>query len=139
MAIRKTTYVLAFCARIGILCARYLYSVIDSTPSPWEYGSRIESTPSTWDSGSRIDTHMGKIPCKMPSFDIKVSKYWMASNMMEHVMYVIMSDLFFPYYLLYRLSTPQFISCDFMKFVQNMVKSSCIRMRYWLNNMSKSA
>ena len=55
MAVRKTTYVLAFCARIGILCARYLYYVIESTPSPWESGSRIESTPSPWDSGSRID------------------------------------------------------------------------------------
>ena len=40
---------------IGILCAGYLYSVIESTPSPWDSGSRIESTPSTWDSRSRID------------------------------------------------------------------------------------
>ena len=47
---------MAFRARIGISCARYLYSVIESTPSPWESGSRIESTPSLWDSGSRIDT-----------------------------------------------------------------------------------
>ena len=45
MAIRRTTYVLSFCARIGISCARYLYSVIESTPSPWDSGSRID-TPS---------------------------------------------------------------------------------------------
>ena len=56
MAVRKTTYVLAFCARIGISCARYLYSVIESTPSQWDSGIRIELTPSPWDSGSRIDT-----------------------------------------------------------------------------------
>ena len=49
-------YVLAFRARIGILCAHYLYYVIELTPSPWDSGSRIESTPSPWDSGSRIDT-----------------------------------------------------------------------------------
>ena len=55
MAVRKTTYVLAFRARIGILCARYLYSVIELTPIPWDSGSRIESTPSPWDSGIRID------------------------------------------------------------------------------------
>ena len=47
---------MAFCARIGISSARYLYSVIESTPSPWDSGSQIESTPSPLDSGSRIDT-----------------------------------------------------------------------------------
>ena len=47
---------MAFRARIGISCARYLYSVVESTPSPWDSGSRIESTPIPWDSGSRIDT-----------------------------------------------------------------------------------
>ena len=52
----RRLYILAFCARIGILCARYLYSVIELTLSPWDSGSRIESTPSSWDSGSRIDT-----------------------------------------------------------------------------------
>ena len=36
---------MAFCARIGISCARYLYSVIESTPSLWDSGSRID-TPS---------------------------------------------------------------------------------------------
>ena len=30
--------------------------MIDSTPSPWDSGSRIESTPSPWDFGSRIDS-----------------------------------------------------------------------------------
>ena len=58
MAVQKTTYVLAFRARIGISCVRYLYSVIESTPSPWDSGSRIESTPSPWESGSRIDNHI---------------------------------------------------------------------------------
>ena len=52
----RQLYILEFCARIGILCARYLYSVIESTPSPWDSGSWIESTPSSWNSGSRIDT-----------------------------------------------------------------------------------
>ena len=46
---------LEFRARIGISCARYLYSVIESTPSPWDSGSLIDSTMSLWDSGSRID------------------------------------------------------------------------------------
>ena len=36
---------MAFRARIGISCARYLYSVIESTPSPWDSGSWID-TPS---------------------------------------------------------------------------------------------
>ena len=49
-------YVLAFRARIGISYACYLYSVIESTPSPWDSESRIESTLSPWDSGSWIDT-----------------------------------------------------------------------------------
>ena len=31
--------------------------MIESTPSPWDSGSRIESTPSPWDSGSRIDNY----------------------------------------------------------------------------------
>ena len=31
-----------FRARIGISCARYLYSVIELTPSPWDSGSRID-------------------------------------------------------------------------------------------------
>ena len=30
--------------------------MIESTPSPWDSGSRIELSPSPWDSGSRIDT-----------------------------------------------------------------------------------
>ena len=30
--------------------------MIESTPSPWESGSRIDSSPSPWDSRSRIDT-----------------------------------------------------------------------------------
>ena len=30
--------------------------MIESTPSPWDSGSRIELTPSPWDSGSQIDT-----------------------------------------------------------------------------------
>ena len=47
---------MAFRARIGISCARYLYYVFESTPSLWDSGSQIESTPSPWDSGSRIDT-----------------------------------------------------------------------------------
>ena len=47
---------MAFRARIGISCTRYLYSVIESTTSPWDSGSQVESTPSPWDSGSRIDT-----------------------------------------------------------------------------------
>ena len=47
---------MAFCARIGISCARYLYSVIESTPSPWDSGSWIELTPIQWNSGSWIDT-----------------------------------------------------------------------------------
>ena len=38
-------YILAFRARIGMLCACYLYYVIKSTPSPWDPGSRID-TPS---------------------------------------------------------------------------------------------
>ena len=38
MAVKK-----AFRARLGILCARYLFSVIESTPSPWDSGSWIES------------------------------------------------------------------------------------------------
>ena len=46
---------MAFCARIIILCACYLYSVIELTPSPWDSWSRIELTPSPWDSGSQID------------------------------------------------------------------------------------
>ena len=57
---QEDDYVLAFCARIGILCARYLYSVIESALSPWDSGSRIELTPSPWDSGSRIDTTIKK-------------------------------------------------------------------------------
>ena len=36
---------MAFRARIGILCARYVYSVIESTPSLWDSGRRID-TPS---------------------------------------------------------------------------------------------
>ena len=52
---------MAFRARIGISCACYLYSVIESTPSPWDSGSRIESTPSLWDSGSRIDTPLQNV------------------------------------------------------------------------------
>ena len=39
----------------------YLYSVIESTPSPWDSGSWIESTPSPWDSGSRIDTPLQNV------------------------------------------------------------------------------
>ena len=53
---QEDEYILALRARIGILCTRYLYSVIELTPSPWDSGSRIESTPSLWDSGGRIDT-----------------------------------------------------------------------------------
>ena len=53
---QEDNYVLAFCARIGILCTRYLYSVIDSTPIPWDSGSWIELNLSPWDSGSRIET-----------------------------------------------------------------------------------
>ena len=47
---------MAFRARIGISCARYLYSVIESTPSPSDSGSWIESTPIPSDSANRIDT-----------------------------------------------------------------------------------
>ena len=53
---QEDDYVLAFCARIGISCACYLYSVIEYTPSPWDSGSRIESNLSPWDSRSWIDT-----------------------------------------------------------------------------------
>ena len=53
---QEDDYILEFRAHMGILCARYLYSVIDSTPSTWDSGSWIESTPSPWDSGSQIDT-----------------------------------------------------------------------------------
>ena len=38
------TYVLAVRARIGISCARYLYSVIEPTPIPWDSGSRIDTS-----------------------------------------------------------------------------------------------
>ena len=42
---QEDNYVLEFRARIEISCECYLYSVIDSTPSPWDSGSRID-TPS---------------------------------------------------------------------------------------------
>ena len=32
-----------FRALIGILCVSYLYSVIESTPSPWDSGGRIDT------------------------------------------------------------------------------------------------
>ena len=57
---------MAFCARICISCARYLYSVIESTPSLWDSRSRIESTPSPWDSGIRIDTFHSSVECLGP-------------------------------------------------------------------------
>ena len=43
---QEDDYVLAFHARTGISCARYLYSVIESTLSPWDSRSWIELTPS---------------------------------------------------------------------------------------------
>ena len=52
---QEDNYVLELRARMVILCAHYLYSVIKSTPSPWDSGSQVESTPSPWDSGSRIN------------------------------------------------------------------------------------
>ena len=36
---------MAFRARIGMPCVRYLYSLIELTPSTWDSGSRID-TPS---------------------------------------------------------------------------------------------
>ena len=45
---QEDEYVLAFRARIGISCARYLYSVIESTPSPWDSGSRIDKGRAIW-------------------------------------------------------------------------------------------
>ena len=59
--LQEDDYVLEFRARISISCARYLYSVIESTPRSWDSGSRIESTPSPWDSGSRIDTPLQNV------------------------------------------------------------------------------
>ena len=40
---QEDNYILVFRVCKGISFARYLYSVIESTPSPWDSGSHIDS------------------------------------------------------------------------------------------------
>ena len=52
-----------FRARIGILCARYLYSVIESTPSPWDSRIRIDSPSDLLDKFKEVVTEYWYVFC----------------------------------------------------------------------------